>query len=383
MRKLAVNAVFLQPGMGGVETLTRELVPRMAECLPETKVVVHCNPAGADLLRGDSKPTNLEIVSHRLIGMRGVRAFGETLLLGPAALRDADALLSMAFTSPLVGSPPTSVFIHDLIWRQEQDLGDGDRVTPAVLGRLVPRVAHHAERVIALTRTGADELVEELGIDRGKIDVVSPGFEVREPVPPTPDGALRQALDLGDGPIVLGVAAMKAHKNLARLVEAMQVVLRRYPDARLVVPGPKTAYEAELRRIAQACGVEQTIRFPGYVDRADLEALYAGCACFVFPSTREGFGIPLLEAMARDAPIVCAEGSVPAEVAGDAALLVDPYSSTAIADGMLAVMNDPEVANRLVAHGRLRVREFTWDRAVKQTLGSLQRAVAVRRDGRA
>lgn len=378
MRRIAVNAVFLEPGMGGVETMVRELVPRLAEREPHARVAVHCNPAGAELLRGDAQPANVDVVAHPQIGRRGFRALGEALLLGPAALRDVEVLLSMAFTSPLVASPPTSVFIHDLIWRQEADLGDGDRFTPVVLGQLVPRVTRHAERVIALTSTGADELVRELGIERSRIDVVPPGYEVRESVAPADEAVLRERFGLGDGPVVLGVAAMKAHKNLARLVESMARVARIHPTARLVVPGPPTPYAAELWRRAAASGVEDAVRFPGYVSRADLEGLYRLCACFAFPSTREGFGVPILEAMAREAPVVCARDSVPAEVAGDAALLVDPHSARAIADGILAVLGDAGLAADLVGRGRRRVHAFSWDRSVDLVLDSLRRAIAAR-----
>ena len=125
------------------------------------------------------------------------------------------------------------------------------------------------------------------------------------------------------------------------------------------------------------------LRFLSYVAREDPEALYRLCVCFAFASTREGFGIPILEAMARDAPVVCASASVPAEVAGGAAVLVDPASSTAIADGILRLLGDPAPAGRLAAAGRERVTAFLWDRTIDLLVGSLGRAVAERAARRA
>jgi glycosyltransferase involved in cell wall biosynthesis len=150
------------------------------------------------------------------------------------------------------------------------------------------------------------------------------------------------------------------------------------PGAQLVLPGAPTAYEDALRSRASELGIADAVAFPGYVSDADLEGLYAIADCFAFPSSNEGFGLPLLEAMARDVPVVCADASALPEVVGDAALLVDPDSTTALARAIGDVLTDPELRTRLVAAGRERLPLFTWDRCASETLETLNRAVAQR-----
>ena len=113
---------------------------------------------------------------------------------------------------------------------------------------------------------------------------------------------------------------------------------------------------------------------PGYVDDADLEGLYAAASVFVFPSLNEGFGLPVLEAMGRGLPVETSDRSALPEVAGDAALLVDPESVEAIADATVRAIADAPTRERLTAAGRERPATFTWDRAAAETVASWERA---------
>jgi glycosyltransferase involved in cell wall biosynthesis len=238
----------------------------------------------------------------------------------------------------------------------------------------VPPGARRADLVIALTRSGADDIVEHLGVRRERIDVIGLGYGSGAHAAPTPASQLRAKLGLGAGPVVLNVAAKKAHKNLMALVEAMARVRAGIPDAQLVMPGAPTPYQDELVARAAELGIADAVVFPGFVDPSDLEGLYALADCFAFPSINEGFGLPLLEAMARDVPVVTSTTSAMPEVAGDAALLVDPRSVEAIADGIARALGDPEVRARLIAAGRRRLDVFTWERCAEQTLATLTRA---------
>jgi alpha-1,3-rhamnosyl/mannosyltransferase len=181
---------------------------------------------------------------------------------------------------------------------------------------------------------------------------------------------------VGSGPIVLAVSALLAHKNVRTLVEALPEIRRAVPDAVAVVPANPTPLGEELTARARALGLGDALLLPGWVSPADLEGLYAAAACFVFPSLREGFGLPVLEAMRRGVPVACSNASAVPEVAGDAALLFDPHSPNDLAAAVTRLLRDRGLADELAARGRVRAAEFTWRRAAEETLASFERARA-------
>jgi glycosyltransferase involved in cell wall biosynthesis len=172
---------------------------------------------------------------------------------------------------------------------------------------------------------------------------------------------------------VLSLSAKRPHKNLLALIGALARIA---PEARpvLVLPGYPTAHEAELRARAAALGIAQDVRFPAWLSSAELEGLWAIARAFVFPSLYEGFGLPVLEAMARDVPVACSNASSLPEVAGDAALLFDPHDEAAIASAISRLLGDETLRARLQARGLARVRRFTWERTAQLTLESYARA---------
>ncbi len=191
---------------------------------------------------------------------------------------------------------------------------------------------------------------------------------------PTPEPELRGKLRAGDRPIVLSVSAQRPHKNVARLIGALALIP---PDRRplLAVPGYLTAYGEELRERSIELGVEGDVRFLGWVDDAELEGLYAAASCFVFPSLYEGFGLPVLEAMARGVPVACSGRGALTEVAGDAALRFDPESEASIAAAIERLLSDPAEAARLSAAGRAHAARYTWRATAAGTLASYRRTM--------
>jgi glycosyltransferase involved in cell wall biosynthesis len=171
---------------------------------------------------------------------------------------------------------------------------------------------------------------------------------------------------------VLSLSAKRPHKNLLALIAA----LARLPaEGRpvLVLPGYHTAHERELRERARTLGIEGDVRFPAWVSDAELEGLWEIAQGFVFPSLYEGFGLPVLEAMARGVPVACSSSSSLPEVAGDAALLFDPRDVPAIAAAVERLLVDRDLAARLRAHGRQRAQLFTWRRTARLTLDAYAR----------
>src|SRR5699024_3955245 len=154
-------------------------------------------------------------------------------------------------------------------------------------------------------------------------------------------------------------------KNLAAVIEAAAALDGRAIDLAIVGPdGWNQDLGALLRPLA---GTTIRVKRLGFVPREDLAGLYAGCATFCFPSLREGFGMPVLEAMAAGAPVVTSKNTATAEVGGDAAELVDPTDSGALAAAIQSIIDDPALADELRDRGRERSRIFTWERAARLT----------------
>jgi glycosyltransferase involved in cell wall biosynthesis len=375
LRQLGVNAVFLEPRMGGMETYVRRLYPAILDVRPDLRISIFVNALGRELLGAEPWAEQVELVGHPLLGRRGTRALGEALLLGSLAdRRGCEVLHSVALTAPLRLRAASVLTIADMTWLRQ---AGSVPVTTRLLWRtLVFPAARRADRLIAHSRAARAEIAEDLGLPEERIDVVPHGPGAETGLEPTPEPELRARLGLGSGPIVLAVSALLAHKNVRALVEALPEIRRTVPEATVVVPANPTPLGDELAGRARALGVGEAFVLPGWVGAADLEGLYAAAACFAFPSLREGFGLPVLEAMRRGVPVACSNASAVPEVAGMAALLFDPRRPHELAAAVTRLLSDRGLADELAARGRERASEFTWRRAAEQTLASFERARA-------
>ena len=270
---------------------------------------------------------------------------GEQQLLPSAGARaGVDLLHSLANTGPSWGRFRRVVTIHDLHHRLVPEahlgvLGLGMRV-------LVPLAARRSHRIVVDASSTRDDLRRMLRIPPTKVDVIPLGFGSTQHVAPLPEGEIRAWLDAGERPMVLCVAAKRPHKNLMRLVGAVAMIpAERRPL--LVLPGYRTRHEDDLKRRATELGVSSDVRFLGWVAPERLEGLFAASSCFVFPSLLEGFGLPVLEAMARGVPVACSNRGSLAEVAGDAALGFEAESEIGIAGAIERLLTDRTEADRL------------------------------------
>jgi glycosyltransferase involved in cell wall biosynthesis len=279
---------------------------------------------------------------------------------------------SLGTTTPLHGCGVRVVTVHDLIY----DWYPGAFPAAARYGlkALVPAGARRARRVQVSSRATREEVRERLRVPAAKVDVVHLGLGMRAVPAPTSAEELRRRFDLGDGPIVLSVAAALPHKNLDRLVRAFGALDDR--DARLVLVGHAGRETERLRALAVECGIEDRVRLTGWLTDEDVEGFYALAAAFVYPSLHEGFGMPVLEAMRRAVPTACADATSLPEVAGDAALMFDPRSEDAIAGAIRTLLHDPARAADLAARGPGRAAQFGWDRTARVAWESYGRAMA-------
>jgi glycosyltransferase involved in cell wall biosynthesis len=256
------------------------------------------------------------------------------------------------------------VTIHDVIYGRYPEAHQGVRAKG--MGLLVPLAARRSNRVIAPSNATRDDLVCLLHVPPEKIDVVPEGVRApsARPRSPAPEGR----------PIVLSVAARRPHKNLARLLDALALTSSERRPV-LVLPGYATPWDRELRQHAERLGLESDVRFLGWVSDDELEGLYATATLFVLASLYEGFGLPVLEAMARGVPVACSDrGSLP-EVTGGAARLFDPERPESIAAAIEELLADPAERARLAAAGRARAAVLTWQETARATAAVYRRAL--------
>jgi glycosyltransferase involved in cell wall biosynthesis len=377
IRRVGLNAMFLEPRMGGLETYVRELVPALLEAKPGLEMRLYVNSDGHALLATEPWADEVELVSHPLLGRPGTRAVTEATVLGLLASRDRlDVLHNVALTAPLSTRPANVVLLADVTWlRQPETVG---RARSLLWRTLVLPAARRADRLITLSEASRQEIVADVNVPAERIDVIPLGRGATPRAEPMPEEELRRRFDLGSGPIVLSVSALTPHKNVGALIEATALLQETQPDVRLVVPGNPSAHGEQLARRAGTLGVESSVCFPGWVSAAELEGLYGAARCFAFASIREGFGLPLLEAMARDLPVACSRSSALPEVAGDAALYFDPHRPPEIAAAIGRLLDDRALARELAARGEERQRQFTWRRTAEETLRSFARAAVER-----
>lgn len=273
-------------------------------------------------------------------------------------------------------SGTTVVTVHDLSWRFDAELHASKHV--AWIEHRLPQSLAQATRFVSISEFTADEMVSRLGVDRSRIDVVPLAASKQfYPMDAQTAAPVLQRFGLRDGQYVLAVSTLEPRKNFDRLVTAhgrLPPSLLR--DVPLVIAGGRGWGTTLMGDAAEQAQRRGDLRLLGHVPDADLVALYARAAVCAYPSLYEGFGLPVLEAMACGVPMVTSSTTALRETAGDAALLVDPLDAEALADALRRVLEDSALAQDLRARGPRRAAEFTWDRTIAGMMASWRAALA-------
>jgi glycosyltransferase involved in cell wall biosynthesis len=290
------------------------------------------------------------------------------------ARQPPDVLFVPAHVLPLVHPRSSVVTVHDLGYRHYPEAHPLlDRLYLDLSTRYNARAAR---RVIAVSQATQDDLVQHYGIEPDKITVVYSGWDER--MRPVEDEATIEGVKARyhvRGEYVLYVGTLQPRKNLGRLLEAFGLLRKRAQRGEapgLVIAGRKGWLYDQITQQVERLGLESEVVFPGYVPQDDLPALLSGARLFVFPSLYEGFGLPVLEAMACGTPVLCSNVSSLPEVAGDAALLVDPLDVKGMAKAMNRLLQDEGLRTELVERGYRQVRQFSWERCARETLAVLE-----------
>lgn len=283
-----------------------------------------------------------------------------------------DVIFNPKYSLPLLADCPTVFVCHGLDWYV---MPSGSRLPDRINHRvLIPRYSKKAARIVAVSDTARGHLTEYLGVDRGLTSTAYLGVEDQF-LEPVQDSAIAEARDRWRLPdrYFFYCGQIYPPKNFGRIVNAFAKV---GPDRGigLVVAGTHTwLCEDEIAEI-ERLKLEQHVRMLGWVDRDSLPALYAGAEALLLPSLYEACPSPILEAMATGCPIVTANRYGTKELAGDAAVLVDPEDVEDIADGMARVIEDVDLRNAIVARGSRRVEDFSWAACARGTLDAIEQA---------
>jgi glycosyltransferase involved in cell wall biosynthesis len=374
--RVALNLVYLTPGeTGGMEVYARELLPRLAAIDGVEPVAIVNRVAAQDAGAPWSDGTVPSLVADVDARDRRQWVWGEQRHVPRLAEQAGAALVhSLASTGPgrWAGGPPRVTTVHDLHYAVAPEAHFGLRGLGMRV--LVPAAVRASRRVIADSHATKADVVAHIGTPADRVDVVHLATTLPTDAAATPEPDLRARLGLGDRQVLLSMAAKRPHKNVEGLIDALAALA---PDRRplLVVPGYATEHEAVLRRRAAARHVVEDVRFPGWLSSADVEGLWRIAVAHVFPSFYEGFGLPVLEAMARGVPGACSDRASLPEIAGDAAPTFDPADGRAVRDAIARLLDEPALREDLARRGRTRAATFSWERTAAQTADAYRRAL--------
>jgi len=332
---IALDATYsLGRNLSGVGVYSREILFGLARAHPETRYLFCYRPHRYLRSFSDPLPSN---AARRLLWENRAPAAG--------LFHGLNQRLNAARHRRTVTT------FHDLF------VISGDYSTPEFRERFAAQARDAAERshlIITVSAFTAHQVEQLLRVDSSKIRVIHHGARPA----PSPSAAMPRE------PMVLNVGAIQRRKNIVRLVEAFEHL---GPEWKLVLAGSFGFDSEAARERIERSPRKQDIQMPGYVTDSQLEDLYRRASILAFPSLDEGFGMPVLDAMARGVPVLTSNVSAMPEVAGDAALLVDPTDVQSIADGLCRLATNSDLRDTLIRAGMERAKELTWEKSVEAT----------------
>ena len=297
-------------------------------------------------------------------------------LIQPIALRHqgVDLLHAMAFAGPLVTPCPFVVTIYDLsFYRYPEAFRPWNRLYLSIFTALSAR---RARRVIAISESTRRDVVRMLGVPHDRVDVAYCGVdEIFRPLPAAEVTTFRQERALPDH-FILYLGTLEPRKNIQKLIQAYGQWRTMEPGIpKLVAAGGKGWYYDQIFAEVESLGLTGEVIFPGYVMQQELPWWYNAADLFVYPSRYEGFGLPVLEAMASGTPVVTTHVASLPEVAGDAALLVSPDEEGQLIEAMRRALSDESLRQEMINKGLAHAADFTWARTAQQTVDIYHRAL--------
>ncbi len=375
-RRIGVNALYLIPGgVGGTEVYLRNLLRALAEIDSRNRYLVFANRETDDDLCPSA--ANFRLVRSAVPArVRAARLpWEQTVLPWQTARHRLDVLFSPGFSSPLVCHGRKVTVIHDLQHkRQPQNFRFIER---KAWDAMVWSSVRFSDALIAVSESSRRDMLDVYGADPGRVHVVPHGvepefFDIAD-APERYDSLLHQA-GVPQCRYVLAVSTIHPHKNWLRLLDAFAALVDAGRDEHLVVAGLRGKAAADVEDRLKDPRVAPRVHLLGWQPRRVVVALFQSAQALVFPSTFEGFGLPVLEAMAAGVPVACSDIPPLREIADEAALFFDPLSPNQITDALRRVLDDPDLRASMIARGKERAALSTWPRAAERTLAVLLEA---------
>ncbi len=349
----------------GTETYSAEIIRRLPALVGGHRLRLYTNRPPSGKLRALGAPAEWRVMPFPRLWTH--------LRLSLEMMRDPpDVLFVPAHVVPLLHPRRCVVTVHDLGYIPFRDAHPTfSRWYLELSTRWNVRVA---ERILADSEATRQDLAHHYAVDPAKVTVVYPGYDSQRFRPVTARESLthvRQRYGI-NGPYVLFLGTLQPRKNLVRLVEAFAQIEN--GNARLVIAGQRGWMTDELFQRVGSLGLTGRVLFPGYVESEDVPALLSGATLFAFPSLYEGFGLPVIEAMACGTPTVCSNAASLPEVAGDAALLVEPRDTAALAQALRRLLDNETLRRDLSDRGLERARRFSWESCARRVAEVLTEA---------
>jgi glycosyltransferase involved in cell wall biosynthesis len=358
--RFSVDAHAIGCHLTGNEVYIRNLLHEFARLDRTSDFIAYVSKPGAHLQVPKSVQTSY-------VSGNPFRRLGLDL---PMRLRyDKPDLLHVQYTGPLACSVPLVVSVHDVSYLEHPQYFT--RFRSRQLRFTVKRTVEAAARILTPSEFSRRAILRNYKLDERKVVVVPNAVSSSfRPVERESAAAVVEEKFGISGPFVLTVGDLQPRKNHLGLLHAFEETLRQHPDLphRLVFVGKETWYSKELHRAVMRSNVAGRVHFTGFVEDSDLLQFYGACDLFVFPSFYEGFGLPILEAMACGRAVACSSATAMPEVANAAGILFDPYSVPEMARAIGDVLLDEEMRVRLERLGSNRAASFTWERAAQRTL---------------
>ena len=347
--RIGVNALYLIPGgVGGTEIYLRSLLQALAEIDAVNQYFVFTNQeTGSDLVPA-GRPNFKHVPLNIRAAFRPGRILYEQFVL-PFVNPRVDVMFNPGFTAPVLHRHNVTVF-HDLQHKRHPEHFRWFDLP--FWNLLLWASARFSKRLISVSNATRDDLRQFYGVDSA---VVHHGVD------PVFFEIARQRSAAALEPFLLCVSTLHPHKNIDRLVRAFAKFREKRPEFRLVLAGMKGFFAQQVEAQVLASGVEDAVRITGWIAREELLDLYRRAQAFVYPSTFEGFGMPVLEALAAEIPLACSDIEPMRGLANGDAILFDPSSDDAMTSALLQLADAPPRSNG-------RIQDFTWTRTAQATL---------------
>ncbi len=365
---------LLRPHKHGMDFVALELIHALQDIDTENEYFIFVRPDT------DEQCLNLR-GRFTLVKLPGLNYIHWEQVALPLAIRHykLDVLHCTANTAPLLsGRTPIILTLHDtLFMKRKSDVNTAtayQRLGNVYRTFLIPWLVHRCQPIVTVSHFASDQIKEELDLPQARITVLHNGVSNKFFAPVSDDQQIQTRLRYQlPTRYFLFLGSADPRKNMINVLRAYLAYRTTDPTIPLVISGKFPDFLRQHFTASECSQIQAYCRFIGYIHDSDLPSLYAMAELFLFPSISEGFGLPILESMASGTPVITGNRTAMPEVAGPAALLVDPFQPQAITDAMQQFMNDSSLRQSLIRRGQARATRFSWSEAAQRLLAIYKR----------